>query len=450
MIVTFSKLHHTLDAYLASHLSSKSFYSQLETQNRICILDGPQILTLLQRLYRKAHLPPNTIELTSGIGWLKYGSVRLGALRGRELLSLYQLHGDSLFFENIRDFLGVTSGKRVEDRETVNQEIIRTIKIAPQKMLERNNGITFRAAKVQVANENAIILQHGAIVNGCQTTMCLVHCGAESDDCLVQVKVVETEDGWDIAKAANYQNPVAQIELDLAKYLRPQLVQKAAIDLGYTISSTADAPAILDGIYQQHIDYDEMKCLYLGFFSRKPNNLFEANYTELRTDVLERLYQDAENENQIFATLFHMLKSSREALQRCSDAVANKEYSSVFKRFFQDEKPRYRAYLAVLAVCGSLRTNLSERSSETGIEAARMKQFFIKTRELLENRAADYGRVFSLGFQVLADTALDASQSGSEAEVAQNMFQKVSKSPFYTVYSKLLIRIDTWPSFQAN
>ena len=71
-----------------------------------------------------------------------------------------------------------------------------------------------------------------------------------------------------------------------------------------------------------------------------------------------------------------------------------------------------------------------------------MKQLFIKIREMLENTPAVFKRVFFLAFQVLADSALDASQTGSETEVAQNMFQKVSKSPFNTLYSKLLMRID--------
>ena len=56
--------------------------------------------------------------------------------------------GDALFFENIRDFLGTTSGKVVTNRSTVNEEIIKTISKEPDKMLARNNGLTFRATKV--------------------------------------------------------------------------------------------------------------------------------------------------------------------------------------------------------------------------------------------------------------------------------------------------------------
>ena len=71
-----------------------------------------------------------------------------------------------------------------------------------------------------------------------------------------------------------------------------------------------------------------------------------------------------------------------------------------------------------------------------------MKGVFGKTRELLENRPADYRRVFNLAFQVLAGSALEGSATGSETEVAQNMFQKLSTSPFKALYMKLLMRVD--------
>lgn len=36
-------------------------------------------------------------------------------------------------------------------------------------------------------------------------------------DCFVMVRVVEAVDSWDVAKAANFQNEVRQIDLDLAR-----------------------------------------------------------------------------------------------------------------------------------------------------------------------------------------------------------------------------------------
>jgi hypothetical protein len=241
------------------------------------------MLTILQTLYRKAYILSATIELESFEKWINVGGVYIGVLPGKDIADLYTEHGDAIFFENIRDFLGVTSGKKEQEgRETVNAKIIETIRDAAPKMLERNNGITFRAAHVTKINETQITLEGAAVVNGCQTTMCLWHSReAINDDCFVSVKVVVTDDAWEVAKAANYQNAVAQIDLDLARYLRPQLIARAATKQGYSIATDEldqeNINSVLDSIHKKRIEYDEMKCLYLGLFSRKPNNLFADN-----------------------------------------------------------------------------------------------------------------------------------------------------------------------------
>ena len=81
------------------------------------------------------------------------------------------------------------------------------------------------------------------------------------DACHVVVKVVETSDAWDVAKAANYQNAVAQIDLDLSRYLRPQLIQRAATDQGYgTASAKVESIiGVLDTIHEKKVEYEEMK-----------------------------------------------------------------------------------------------------------------------------------------------------------------------------------------------
>ena len=69
-----------------------------------------------------------------------------------------------------------TSGRVVTTRSTVNQEIIATISKEPERMVFRNNGITFKAHKATANGATKLELTKAAIVNGCQTTMCLVHC----------------------------------------------------------------------------------------------------------------------------------------------------------------------------------------------------------------------------------------------------------------------------------
>ena len=173
-VVTSSKLDNIVRLYEKSSLTSKSYYTTLVGEKRLTLLDGPKILLILQQLYRKAHLIPTDVVLNSADGWFSTGNVHIGAMRGSDLTRLYREHGESLFFENIRDFLGKTSGRVVQNRSTVNQEILRTIRYEPDRMLARNNGITFRATDAKPEGSDGLRLGRAAIVNGCQTTMCLV------------------------------------------------------------------------------------------------------------------------------------------------------------------------------------------------------------------------------------------------------------------------------------
>ena len=53
---------------------------------------------------------------------------------------------------------------------------------------------------------------------------------------------------------------VHQIELDLARYLRPQLVQKAAAEQGFSVKDAiASINAVLDGIHRNEVTYEEAK-----------------------------------------------------------------------------------------------------------------------------------------------------------------------------------------------
>src|SRR5579872_5304613 len=375
-IATSSKLDGIVEKYEDSTLASREYYDQLIAEKRVLVVDGPRILTLLQNLYKKTHLIPSDLTLRSKNKWHESEGIFLGAVSGVDLVELYQQYGDALFFENIRDFLGASSGKVVTTRSTVNQEIIRTIKEEPAKMLARNNGLTFRASDVIVNDDGSAKLSMAAIVNGCQTTMCLVHCAPVSDKCLVQVKVVKTTDAWDIAKAANYQNQVTRVDLDLARYLRPQLVRKVALTLGYAVDTetSVSASSVLNTIYQTKVDYDELKILVLGLFSRKPNNLFEGNYAELRDDLLEKLYDQAGDEA-VFSVLLLLLKESRTALELCETTYSGEEYAPLFRRFYTDDKPRYRVYFAIAALCALLREDISERSADTNVELERMNRF---------------------------------------------------------------------------
>lgn len=451
MLFTSSKLDAIITSYRRSELASRPYYDLLIAENRLIIIDGPKILNRLQALYAKSFFLPAEVMLRSQNQWLTAGRVQIGTVRGSDIVDLYEKYGDALFFENIRDFLGVRSGKKPKDhRETVNAKIMETIEREPARMLERNNGITLRAESVVPKSGHDIQIMGAAIVNGCQTTMCLVHSRhLLTPECLVQVKVVETDDSeasWDVARAANHQNPVSQIDLELARYLRPQLVQKVASDQGYAMAVEVGGTvtSVLEGIHRTRVDYEETKMLYLGLFSRMPNNMFADNYTDLRTDVLKVLYdQSTRSQEELFEALFMAVHASREALDDCEQTFQDHDYGHVFKRFHEAGRPKYRAYLTVIALCAALQEDLATRSSSEGEEAHRMQQFLRKARGLLENRREEFSQLYMLAYQTLAELAMQAwSSNAGEAQVAQEMHKRISSTPFRAVFRTLRMKMD--------
>ena len=442
-VVTASKLEGILTRYKTSSLAAVRFYEKLVAERRLVILDGPRIFQLLRQLYSKANLLPEEIVVNAVAPWRQVDNVFLGVVMGQEIVRLYEVHGDALFFENIRDFLGTTSGRVVTTRSTVNEEIIRTISEAPSSMLGRNNGVTFRAGEVTVVEEAKLSLKPAALVNGCQTAMCLVHKAPVSEDCRIVVKVVQTEDAWDIAKAANYQNDIARVDLDLARYLRPQLVRKVGTRLGFAVDveSGRTASDILGAIYRNKVAYQEIRLVFLGLFSRKPRNLFDNNYAEVRNDIIDEIHEQF-GEEDLFLVLLLLLKASRRALEECERVFDGPEYSSLFKRFYREEKPRYRSFFAIAALCAAVRVDVSERAQDAHEEVGRMIDLLRNAKRLLEAEVAEYERAYLLTFQTIADSVLDIPEDRSESEIAQNMFQKISTLQFSRLYKRILLRVD--------
>lgn len=256
---------------------------------------------------------------------LHLGNVYIGIVPCHELSKIYQETGDSIFFENIREWLGF-QGNKVKSggiRETVNEAIAATLDESPEKMLERNNGIVLRASKITVISDNELSLQDASIINGCQTTMSIFFANPKSGHILA--KFVETNDSWEIAKSANFQTQIERVELELARYLRPQLVRVVGAETSYKVG-TSNTPqnksafSILDQIYKDEIRYDELKSIFVGLFSRSANNAIAANYTEFRIDLLKSFEEDSEK-NIFLESLFLIHNKSVAAMEELKDGL---------------------------------------------------------------------------------------------------------------------------------
>jgi len=440
LLVTLSPLRGILDRYEKSGFASKSFYLRCKSEGRIHFVDGDEILKTLKTAYSKITHIKTSLTLNLSAPPMSIGNVHISIMSCDELKSLYSKFGDALFFENVRDFLGIPRGTERLGRTTPNNEIVKTITREPEKLLPRNNGLVFGAEKVEVGETpKQLVLTNGSIVNGCQTTMCIVE-ALDKAGGHVLVKVVETNDAWDITKSANYQTSVPDIDLELARYLRPQLVKRAAAILGVGMTDLQrSAFQIVDEIYDRKVAYNETRLLYIGLFSRSPNNVFAANYTELAHDLIKRLYGESSYEEDIFETLFALQDASQKSLMESKQIFNSPTYAGIFERLYDDDSLTYRCYLGILALCAAVNINIAERNPDLDAELLRTRSFLTAALSLLSGERSKYSKFYKLAVKMWMQDMLGAED---DSTMRRDMWVKSKGSNFTNMFRKLCIEGD--------
>jgi hypothetical protein len=438
-LVTLSPLAGIIDRYKKKGFASKGFYRQCVSEGRIHFIDGHEILQILMATYSKLRHIPTDLELNFETPYIQLDDVYISILSSVELKSLYAKYGDALFFENVRDFRGLQTTEKL-GRTTPNQEIVKTITNSPDKLLSRNNGLVFRAEKVQPgSNSHQLLLSSGSVVNGCQTTMCIVEY-ADQPSSSVLVKVVQTDDAWDITKSANYQTAIPDIDLELARYLRPQLVKRAASHWGVQIEDVGkSAFQVIDEIYDRKIAYNETRLLYVGLFSRSPNNVFASNYTELIADLIKRVYQEPSYEEDIFETLFLLQGAAQIGLQESKNTFKDPSYAEMFERLYKDDSLSYRCFLSILALCGAVNINISDRLSDMTKEYERVRVFLSEAHNLLKSQAGVFTRFYKLAVKLwMQEMLID----DDEVQVRRDMSIRSKRANFTTMFRKIRMEAD--------
>lgn len=112
MIVTAQDLSSKIiPKYEESRRATVKFYKQLKSEKRIHIVDGPKVFQLLRETYRKSYQLPSNLTLNFEKPYIHMGDVYVAILAGSELMRLYTEFGNAIFFENIREYKGPTSGR---------------------------------------------------------------------------------------------------------------------------------------------------------------------------------------------------------------------------------------------------------------------------------------------------------------------------------------------------
>lgn len=156
-----------------------------------------------------------------------YGRSIVTTVSGRSLAALYHQHGNKLFDQNVRLFLGARKG-------SVNAGISDTLSDRAERgnFWAYNNGITVVARSVDARPDNGLVeLTDFSIVNGCQTTVSIAGASdAAANDVSVVGRLIAAEDPALIDRIIRYTNSQTPINVwDISA--RDKLQQKLRQEL---------------------------------------------------------------------------------------------------------------------------------------------------------------------------------------------------------------------------
>src|SRR5690348_15149303 len=79
-----------LPLYEQSHFTSREFYQELKDSRKLTILDGPEVLPLVQAAYRKLHVIPSDLRIQFVKPYIDDGNVYIGVMAASELKQKYR------------------------------------------------------------------------------------------------------------------------------------------------------------------------------------------------------------------------------------------------------------------------------------------------------------------------------------------------------------------------
>jgi AIPR protein len=450
IVATLWSLKNIVSSYEASGRPSVNFYHQLVENKRLEIIDGELLYDYFLSAYEREYSIPQEVRFRSKEALVNRENVHVGVISTEDLISIYKKSRNGIFFENVRDFLGLGNSDSTLD---INNDIYKTACTEPSKMIERNNGITFKASSIDY-EENWVVLRNAGIINGCQTTICIVK-AAPKEECYVPVKIVITGDDEqttsDIARTANTQNRIDKINLELSEFIRPQLIKMSLAEVGISLAEDKqeNAPLLAATISKYQVFKSDIRYLFIGLFSSTPRNIFISDYAAIRFDDLKTSFSTSEKRRELNSILAQILVISNKSFEKIREKypVASKKedgqdssetkIGKVFNRFYIDQKG-YKAYLIVLAIYCILK--IDDEKAAKGYEITRTLSF---VKNILNDDSGEFQESLEKIFRAVAMNVIQrfsSKEKDLEDEISQNLFKYMRStnfSAFYMFYEML-------------
>ena len=237
------------------------------------------------------------------------------------------------------------------------------------------------------------------------------------------------------------------MELELARYLRPQVVTRAAAKLGEGLKADRreGLAAVLRSYTETEVSYTLTRYLFLGLFCRRPNQLFQDNYTNVQMDVVSNYFTLPDADDRLFTTLFLAIKQGRTALTIAAKKFENEDFAKPFSRLLDADQSKYQAYLLLLALCTSERVDLSEKA-EAEPRSSLLAEFLTQSIDLLQERPRDFKRAFLFSYKELARTVARAEEDSEKT--LQRLTSRVRDASFHELYSNICMELKSYEAIK--
>lgn len=190
---------------------------------------------------------------------------------------------------------------------------------------------------------------------------------------------------------------------------------------------------MLDTFYQKEITYEEVRSLFIGLFSNTPNNAIDNNYTKLKNHIVRQIFEDADDKERTFDILFNIHKITQESAKEIQNLPQDSEDVDLFQRFWKDDKPNYRVFLAILAACGCIHRNIYDNNANVTYQT--MMDFLNEVQSVIDTKPELFTRYYRNAFLVVS---FEVEKPGSATDkIVHTMYSTINEADFRNLYSRL-------------
>jgi hypothetical protein len=164
-------------------------------------------------------------------------------------------------------------------------------------------------------------------------------------------------------------------------------------------------------------------------------------------DLIRELHNDGLGEEAVFEVLFLLQGAAQESLSESQAIFSHPSYAGMFERLYSEDSLSYRCLLSILALCGAVNIDISDRRPNPVDERERVKGFLEQARSVLTNDKQRFGRFHKLATKIWMQ---DMLTDEDDIKVRRDMYVSSKRLNFTNLFRRLCMEADLDPLLRSE